>query len=106
MVAPKALPADGTPPPGAVALATPPIGAPATAPANGAPLVANTPPTVAAAAATPEAEPEVRRAEPVRPEDLMQARNATAPETVPEDTSANRFDIRPLREDLCPRRGR
>ena len=99
MVAPKALPADATPPQGAVAMATPPTSStPATGPVDAAPSAVNTPPLVAAAPATPEPEPEIRRAEPVRPEDLMQARNASAPEVAPEDTTANRFDIRPLRK--------
>lgn len=99
MVAPKALPADATPPPGAVAMVTPPVNsAPATGPTATAPAAVNTPPVVAAVQATPEPEPEIRRAEPVRPEDLMQARNASAPETPSEDTTSNRFDIRPLRK--------
>ena len=96
-VAPKALPAEGTPPAGAVAVATPPPVPAATAPEAQAPATAvATPPLVAAVSPTPEAEPEIRRAEPVRPEDLMQARNATAPEPATQ-TGANRFDIRPLR---------
>ena len=98
MVAPKALPADGTASQGAVAMATPPVtSAPATGPAEAAPSPAATPPVVAAASPTPEPEPEIRRAEPVRPEDLIPARNATA-EAVPEATTSNRFDIRPLRK--------
>ena len=98
MVAQKALPADATPPPSAVAMATPAVtNAPATAPAEPAPAAVTTPPVVAAAPATAEPEPEVRRAEPVRPEDLIQARNADAPETA-ENTTSNRFDIRPLRK--------
>ena len=111
MVAPKALPADGTPPSNAVAAATAPPNAAALPPnaltaaspaaptaTEVAPAAAATPPLVAAATATPEAEPEIRRAEPVRPEDLIQARNATAAETPAEETTANRFDIRPLRK--------
>lgn len=91
MVAPKALPADATPPTNAVAMATPAVGAaPVTSPLS-------SPPVVAAASATTEAEPEIRRAEPVRPEDLIPARNAGA-EPAAEDTTANRFDIRPLRK--------
>ena len=98
MVAPKALPADGTPPPGAVAMATPPVtAAPATGAADPAATPVTSPPVVAAASATPEPEPEIRRAEPVRPEDLIPARNAGA-EPAAEDATANRFDIRPLRK--------
>ena len=98
-VAPKALPAEGTPAPGAVAVATPPPAAGTTiAPeAQPQPTDAATPPAVAAVSPTPEAEPEIRRAEPVRPEDLIQARNATAPQPLP-DEEMNRFDIRPLRK--------
>jgi cytoskeletal protein RodZ len=97
--APKALPADGTPPPNAVAVATPPPVAVETAAPAALPQTApaTTPPLVAAAtpAAAAEPEPEVRRAEPVRPEDLMQARNTAVAEAP--QTGTNRFDIRPLR---------
>ena len=99
MVAPKALPADATPPPNAVAMATPPVSTvPANAPTEPAASPVSSPPVVAAAAPTPDAEPEIRRAEPVRPEDLIQARNADAAGPVAEDTTSNRFDIRPLRK--------
>ena len=96
-VAPKALPAEGTPPQGALAVATPPAGT-ETAAQGGQPqaTAATTPPVVAAATPVAEPEPEIRRAEPVRPEDLIQARNATAPEQ--SQTGTNRFDIRPLRK--------
>ena len=99
-VAPKALPVDGTPPPGAVAMASPPAAAPGSTAADPQPQAngTSTAPLVAAASATPEPEPEIRRAEPVRPEDLMQARNATAPAEAPEPAGINRFDIRPLRK--------
>jgi cytoskeletal protein RodZ len=91
-VAPKALPADGTPPPGAVAAA------PGAETQVQQPATAATPPVVAAAAPTQEPEPEIRRAEPVRPEDLIQARNPTAPAETPTQSASNRFDIRPLRK--------
>ena len=97
IVAPRALPADGTPAP-----TTPTDPAIAAAPAaTAAPVTpAPTAPVVAAAtpAATPptEEEPEIRRAEPVRPEDLAQAQGAPAgPEAV---AGQNRFDIRPLKK--------
>lgn len=95
-VAPKALPAEGTPPQGAVAVATPPV-ANTTATAPEAQPQA-TPPVVAAATPAAEPEPEIRRAEPVRPEDLIQARNATAPEPESQQGGTNRFDIRPLKK--------
>jgi hypothetical protein len=62
--------------------------------------VAATPPVIAAATPPPaEPEPEIRRAEPVRPEDLIQARNTTAPAAEPPGQGgAHRFDIRPLRK--------
>lgn len=95
-VAPKALPADPTPPQGAVAVATPPVaGAPEAQPQ---PPQGSTPPVVAAASPPAEPEPEIRRAEPVRPEDLIQARNATAAEPPAAPADTNRFDIRPLRK--------
>jgi cytoskeletal protein RodZ len=99
IVAPRALPADSTPAPVA---AQPLNGAPAVAaaPATAAPAVpAQTPPVVAAAPTSPApeavAEPEVRRAEPVRPEDLVAAPAPAVPETV---AGQNRFDIRPLKK--------
>jgi len=89
IVAPRALAADSTPAPTAVAIATPP---PAT------PIATFTPQPTAVAVATPEtmAEPEVRRAEPVNPADLAKA-NLAAGMTSP-SPAANRFDIRPLRK--------
>jgi cytoskeletal protein RodZ len=86
IVAPKALPVDSaTPVPTAIAAATPP---PTTAPV----------PT-AVAVATPEgSEPEVRRAEPVRPEDLAKAQVAATPAAASPAPAGNRFDIRPLRK--------
>jgi cytoskeletal protein RodZ len=97
IVAPRALPADNTP-----ATLPPATGAPAIAAvptATAAPaLPTQTPPTVAALAPSPmgEAEPEVRRAEPVRPEDLVAPPVAAAgTETV---AGQNRFDIRPLKK--------
>jgi cytoskeleton protein RodZ len=84
VVAPRALAADNTPAPTApmIAAATPA-------------MATSTPPTTAAAP-SPEAEPEIRRAEPVRPEDLAKAQ-ATTPEATPA-AGQNRFDIRPLKK--------
>lgn len=86
IVAPRALPADNTPAPTAIAMAPAPT-----------PLPTAEPTSTAVAIATPEAsEPEVRRAEPVRAEDLARAQTAmTSPSVSP---SANRFDIRPLKK--------
>ena len=80
IVAPRALPADNTPAP--VVKATPP------------PPVATTTPAVALASTSPAvkaSEPEVRRAEPVRSEELAAAVSAT-PGTV------NKIEIRPLKK--------
>ena len=89
IVAPRALPADNTPAPTAPAVAAAtPTAPPAT------PLA-----TIAAAAspaATAEAEPEIRRAEPVRPEDLVKAQAAMSNSDDP--SGLNRFDIRPLKK--------
>ncbi len=50
------------------------------------------------AVATPEpSEPEVRRAEPVHPADLVKAQAALAASASP-SPAGNRFDIRPLRK--------
>lgn len=82
IVAPRALPADNTPAPVAKAAL------PAT--------TATTTPAVAAATALPTAaasEPEVRRAEPVRAEELAAATNeSTTPGTM------NRIEIKPLKK--------
>jgi len=90
VVAPRALPVDSTPAPSAIAAAAPTLEP--TAP----PPVATPLPTVAALAATPEGEPEVRRAEPVHPEDLAKAQPVQTPATSP--VAINRFDIRPLKK--------
>jgi cytoskeletal protein RodZ len=76
VVAPRALPADDTPAPAPVAAAdTPPAGTPSPSPAFAAASAAPaTPePTIAAPPDIPEGEQEVRRAEPVHPEDLHRA---------------------------------
>lgn len=96
IVAPRALAADSTPAP------TPPN---AEATPFLAPSVAATPgPTSVAAAATPlpplDPNAEVRRAEPVNPEDLRKAQAAVAvPSPTPSPSpNENRFEIRPLRK--------
>ena len=90
IVAPRALPTDATPAP------TRP-----TSPAVAAASPAETAPPIAAVSppATPEleAEPEIRRAEPVNPEDLIKARAALAAQETPA-TGQNRFDILPLKK--------
>ncbi|MFN2475052.1 MAG: helix-turn-helix domain-containing protein [Chthoniobacterales bacterium] len=80
VVAPRALPADATPAPTAVAVATPePIATPLATP----PVIATAPTPEPAAASTmaappaPDSETEVRRAEPVHPEDLAAAPKPT-----------------------------
>src|SRR5450755_209162 len=96
IVAPRALPADNTPAPTAVAIAPTPVPMPMSTPPP--PVAIPQPTAVAVESATPEeAEPEVRRAEPVHAADLAKAKAAMAtmsPSASP--TAANRFDIRPL----------
>ncbi len=107
IIAPRALPADSTPgptPPGAtaaaiIAEATPPVPEP-----SAAPRATPEPTIVMAAVATPpelEPEPEVRRAEPVHPEDLMKAQAAEAPSATPTPSPSpigNRFEVRSVRK--------
>lgn len=86
VVAPRALPADNTPAPTAVAIA--PVSTPVPTPE---------PSATAVVLATPDAsEPEVRRAEPVHAEDLAKAQSAIAAASA--SPGGNRFDIRPLRK--------
>lgn len=101
IVAPRALAADNTPAPTApvVTASTPPVqSAPTSAP------VASASPMIAAATSTPapspaEAEPEIRRAEPVHPEDLAKAQAALTNRTSPSPSpGVNRFDIRSLKK--------
>jgi cytoskeletal protein RodZ len=79
-----------------VAAAASPIASAPTAP-TGTPVVASTPVALTAASPAPTKEPEVRRAEPVRQEDLAKA-------GVAENSSAagssglNRVDIKPLKK--------
>ncbi|MBA2623877.1 MAG: hypothetical protein H0U88_09720, partial [Chthoniobacterales bacterium] len=90
LIAPKALPVDPTPSPSSTPLAV------ALAPAPVSSVPATPQPTVAAVVPTPEAEPEVRRAEPVDASDLAKAQAALA--SASPAPAANRFDIRPLRK--------
>ena len=94
LAAPKALPVDPTPVPSAPAVAL--AVAPTPIQINPAPPALQ--PTIApvAVAATPETEPEVRRAEPVHAEDLVGAQAARALPGI--SPAANHFDIRPLRK--------
>ena len=106
VVAPRALPADNTPAPSAGASVSPepvaqPVAEPSGTPAIGPSALAAAPTpiatpqaTVAATAELADAEPEIRRAEPVRPEDLQNARSAMATAS----PGINQFDIRPLRK--------
>ncbi|MGZ5021637.1 MAG: helix-turn-helix domain-containing protein [Chthoniobacterales bacterium] len=94
IVAPRALPADNTPAPTAVAIAPTPVPAVATSP----PVMTPEPTAVAQALPAEEAEPEVRRAEPVHPEDLTKAKAAMAAMSPSASPTTNRFDIRPLKK--------
>ena len=85
IVAPRALAADSTPAP------TPPV-------VVVVPTPTATPAAVAAMSASPEEELEVRRAEPVHPEDLTKAKTAgVSPSPSPSPVS-NRFEVRPLKK--------
>lgn len=103
VTAPRALPADATPPMTGttppVPNAEPVVQSTATPPLNAAaPTPLATPQPSAAAMAELEGEPEVRRAEPVNPDDLKKAQAtlaAVAPSAAP---VANRYDIRPLKK--------
>ncbi|MFN2509562.1 MAG: helix-turn-helix domain-containing protein [Chthoniobacterales bacterium] len=94
IAAPRALAADATPaptPPTVTAMATvSPI------PASSAPAVSQ--PTVAAVPEASDAEPEVRRAEPVNPQDLVKAQAALASPGSSPSPGGNRFEIRPLKK--------
>ena len=98
IVAPRALAADLTPAP------TAPNSTPAQSIiAEATPIIAPTPePTLAVAEMTPtgttEAEPEVRRAEPVNPADLKKAQVAATSPTPSPSPAVNRFEVRPLRK--------
>ena len=99
ITAPRALPADSTPAPKAK-LAT--IAAEVT-PAIAPTAVPTPTPTIALAAATPpipDENQEVRRAEPVNPEDLKkaQARLAAATPTPSPSPTVNHFEVRPVRK--------
>ncbi|MFL6531184.1 MAG: helix-turn-helix domain-containing protein [Chthoniobacterales bacterium] len=102
IVAPRALPADSTPAPTAVAVTTATPEATAVAMATEMPSV--TPlPTVAQATPPPVppsdvTEGEVRRAEPVHAEDLAKAKTALAAMSPSPTPAATVFDIRPLRK--------
>jgi len=87
IVAPRALAADATPAPTApIAVVSAPTPFPTSAP-------------TAIVAATPdEAEPEVRRAEPVNPQDLAKAQAALASAAPSPSPAANRFEVRPLKK--------
>jgi cytoskeleton protein RodZ len=78
------------------AAAASPIASAPTAP-TGTPVVASTPATVPAASPAPTKEPEVRRAEPVRPEDLAKA-GVTENSSAVGSSGLNRVDIKPLKK--------
>jgi len=62
------------------------------------PSLAPTIAAVAAASPTPGKQPEIRRAEPVRAEDLQKATSGAAASPATEAAGANRVDIRPLKK--------
>jgi cytoskeletal protein RodZ len=77
--------------------AAPSVAAPQ--PATALPAASPTAPAVAAAKQLPAKEPEIRRAEPVRPEDLAKAGAAAKETSAPSETAGpNRVDIRPLKK--------
>jgi cytoskeletal protein RodZ len=70
-----------------------------TPPATNSPAVSPSAPAVAIAKQSPAKEPEIRRAEPVRPEDLAKAGAAPKETSAPgEAAGPNRVDIRPLKK--------
>jgi cytoskeleton protein RodZ len=82
--------------PAKAAAAASPIASATTAPTV-APVVVSTPAAVAAASPVPTKEPEIRRAEPVRQEDLAKAGVAeNSPAAA--STGLNRVDIKPLKK--------
>lgn len=91
IVAPRALPVDGTPSPTRPAIAeTTPTPTPA-------PIIASSPPEPMPLSSPPSGEPEVRRAEPVHPEDLARVGMQTVPGAeLP--AGAKRLEIRPVRK--------
>ena len=82
--------------PAKAAAAASPIASATTAPTV-APVVASTPAAVAAASPAPTKEPEIRRAEPVRQEDLAKAEAAESSPAAA-STTLNRVDIKPLKK--------
>ena len=71
----------------------------ATQPATNSPAVSASAPPVAVAKQSPPKEPEIRRAEPVRAEDLAKAGAAPKETSAPGETAGpNRVDIRPLKK--------
>lgn len=94
IVAPRALAADSTPAPTAMAMM------PAPTPGETVtPLPVATPLPMIAAGETPAPfEPEVRRAEPVHAADLAKVQTALVTPSPSPSPSGNRFDIRPLRK--------
>jgi len=94
IIARHAEPVEKTPTKAAAAVS--PIASAPTVP-TGTPVVASTPATVTAASPAPTKEPEVRRAEPVREEDLAKA--GVAENSSPAGSSGlNRVDIKPLKK--------
>jgi cytoskeleton protein RodZ len=82
--------------PAKAAAAASPIASATTVPTS-APVVVSTPAAVAAASPVPTKEPEIRRAEPVRQEDLAKAGVAENPPAAA-STGLNRVDIKPLKK--------
>ncbi|MDQ6859564.1 MAG: helix-turn-helix domain-containing protein [Verrucomicrobiota bacterium] len=98
VIAPKALPADSTPPPGLAAATAAPIVAPLPTAPPVALTAAPQPSVVTEATPPPAAESEVRRAEPVHAEDLKAAAVAAASASPSPSPAAKVFDIRPLKK--------
>ncbi len=87
ITAPRALPADNTPPPAAAARAS--------AIATTTPAVTQNAPAATAAPSPSASEPEVRRAEPVHADDLATSAASASPAA---NSTVNRVEIRPLRK--------
>jgi cytoskeletal protein RodZ len=97
--APSKAPTAAAPAPAQTSQSTAKVASAATAPPSATPAPTAAPIAVASKPPTTK-EPEIRRAEPVRPEDLAKAGAATTKETPApaESPGPNRVDIRPLKK--------
>jgi cytoskeletal protein RodZ len=93
IVARHAEPVEATPPKVAAVAPTP-----SATPAASAPEIVTTPAPLAASSSPPGKQPEVRRAQPVRAEDLAKAAVTEDSSSTARSSELNRVDIRPLKK--------